>query len=408
MKRLILLLFLLPLFSFAQDTIVTGAEHLLSDTSLPVWETLKKGKIGIVGNQTSVVGENNTHLVDTLRAKGVRITTIFCPEHGFRGQAEAGARVQDGKDARTGIPIISLYGKNKKPSLEQLKGIDLVLFDLQDVGCRFYTYISTLTYVMEACAEANVPLVILDRPNPNAHYVDGPVLKAQYKSFVGMHPVPIVYGMTIGEYGKMVLGERWLWMTTEKDTWKQLDSATYAQRIRKFSLTVVELQHYTHATPYALPVAPSPNLQNDHAIKLYPSLCLFEGTNVSVGRGTKWPFELLGTPNYHGSKPFTFTPVAIPGVSENPPFKEQLCRGLDLRSAKPLPQIDLSYLITMYRYTNPRSDFFLKNDFFSKLAGTATLRKQIEKFVPEDAIRNSWQRELKQFSLIRSRYLIYK
>lgn len=355
------------------------------------------GGVAVVGNQSSLVGK--THLVDTLLACGINVTKIFCPEHGFRGKAAAGARVDNEVDAKTGLPIVSLYGKNKKPMPEQMADIDCVIFDLQDVGCRFYTYISTLHYVMEACAERGIPCIVLDRPNPNCHYVDGPVLEPKYKSFIGMHPVPIVYGLTIGEYAQMINGERWL-----KDS-------------VRCDLTVVPMENYRRDSSYALPVAPSPNLQTLHSILLYPSLCLFEGTNISVGRGTEHPFELIGAPQYKTTymesqngvepgRPTAFTPVPIKGVSENPPFKGQLCRGLDLRDVKARACFDLTYLLWMYNHT-PKESFFKQTNSFEKLAGTDQLRKQIKAGKSEAEIRASWEPALSKYKEIRKKYLLY-
>ena len=333
------------------------------------------GNVAVVANQTSVVATKweqpgkiiyGTHLVDTLLSEGVNITKIFCPEHGFRGTAAAGAHVDNSIDTKTGIPIISLYGKNKKPTKEQMKGVDVVIFDLQDVGCRFYTYISTLHYVMEACAENNVPLIVLDRPNPNGHYVDGPVLDtAHYRSFVGMHPVPIVYGMTIGEYAMMINGEGWL------------------RGGEKCDLTIVPMQGYKRdSVGYELPVPPSPNLRNAHAIALYPSLCLFEGTHCGVGRGTDYPFEWVT----YGSD------------------------TLDLRYEQAPVAFSLKYLMLMYNQAIKQSNnqtFFLKNNFFEKLAGNGDLRKQIESGMSEEEIRATWQPALDEFKKIRAKYLIY-
>ena len=318
------------------------------------------GNVAVVANQTSLVG--NTHLVDTLLSQGVRVTKIFCPEHGFRGTAAAGAKVSDSKDPQTGLPIISLYGKNKKPTPEQMKDLDAVVFDLQDVGCRFYTYLSTLHYVMEACAERGIPLIVLDRPNPNGHYIDGPVLDtSKYRSFVGMHPVPIVYGMTIGEYACMINGEHWL------------------SGGKECNLTVVPMQGYRRdSVGYELPVPPSPNLRNAHAIALYPSLCLFEGTSVSV-------VHL-----------FSFTPQG-----------GKPCYGFDLREIQVPSKFDLSYLIMMYNVVANRNLFFLGNNFFEKLAGTGELRKQIMEGISEEEIRATWQPALQQFKTVRSQYLIY-
>ena len=331
----------------------TGAEVLMN-------QQLPAGRVAVVGNQTSIVG--TTHLVDTLLACGIHVTKIFCPEHGFRGTAAAGAHIDNSVDPKTGLPIISLYGKNKKPTPEQLKDVDCVLFDLQDVGCRFYTYISTLHYVMEACAEAGIPLVVLDRPNPNGHMLDGPVLDtATCRSFVGMHPVPVVYGMTIGEYAQMINGEGWLANPARCD------------------LTVVPMQGYDRHGFYPLPVPPSPNLRNAHAIALYPSLCLLEGTNCGVGRGTDHPFEWVtyGTDT------------------------------LDLRQETAPAAFSLKYLMEMYRRV-PQGKFFLKSNFFEKLAGTTELRHQIEAGMDENEIRATWQPGLERFKEIRKKYLIYQ
>ena len=371
----------------SETALRTGAE--CTEHYLPL---LEGKRVAVCGNQTSVVAK--THLVDTLLSRKVNVVKLFCPEHGFRGQAEAGATIASGKDPLTGLPVVSLYGKNKKPTAEQLQGVDVVLFDLQDVGCRFYTYISTLHYVMEAAAENGVKVIVLDRPNPNGFYVDGPVLEPQYKSFVGMHPVPIVYGMTIGEYARMINGEKWLANGVQCD------------------LTVIKLEGYTHETRYALPVAPSPNLQTAEAIYLYPSLCLFEGTNVSVGRGTDQPFEMYGAPGMQ-SGDYRFTPRAIPGVSENPPFKGQECRGYLLHdiAAENLNnpgRLNLSYLLTAYRNCVDQSSFFLKNNFFDKLAGTDQLRKQLVVGASEEEIRASWEPDLEKFRHIREQYLLYE
>ena len=347
-------------------TLRTGAEEFLDNEyalgGLP--------RFAVVANQTSIVG--NTHLVDTLLALGADIRKIFCPEHGFRGTAAAGAHVDNGIDPKTGIPIISLYGKNKKPTQEQLEDVDYVLFDLQDVGCRFYTYISTLHYVMEACAEAGIPLAVLDRPNPNGHYVDGPVLDtAHYRSFVGMHPVPVVYGMTIGEYAQMINGEGWL------------------KGGVKCNLGVFPMQGYKRdSVGYELPVPPSPNLRNAHAIALYPSLCLFEGTHCGVGRGTDYPFEWVT-------------------------YDTDI---LDLRREEAPVAFSLKYLMEMYRRTQAIRQssnqaikpFFQKSNFFEKLSGNGDLRRQIESGMSEEEIRATWQPALDEFKRIREKYLIYK
>ena len=291
----------------------------------------------------------------------MNVTKIFCPEHGFRGTAAAGATIKDGKDDRTGLPIVSLYGKNKKPTPEQMKDVDCVIFDLQDVGCRFYTYISTLHYVMEACAEAGIPLLVLDRPNPNGHYVDGPVLDMKYQSFVGMHPVPVVYGLTIGEYAQMINGEHWL------------------KNGMQCKLTVVPMIGYKRdSVGYELPVPPSPNLRNAHAVALYPSLCLFEGTNCGVGRGTDYPFEWV---TYQKDT-------------------------LDLRQEQAPKAFSLRYLMTMYQRV-PKGKFFQQSNFFEKLAGNDALRRQIESGMSEENIRASWQPALDNYKKTREKYLLY-
>lgn len=353
---------------------------------------LIKGKnVAVCGNHTSMVG--NTHLVDTLIASGMKVKAIFCPEHGFRGEAEAGATINSSVDEKTGVPIISLYGSNKKPKAEQLTGIDAILFDIQDVGCRFYTYISTLHYVMEAAAENHVQVIILDRPNPNGYFVDGPVLDLKYKSFVGMHAIPVVHGMTIAEYGRMINGEKWL-----------------ANRVQ-CDLQTIPMKGYDHTMRYSLPYPPSPNLQTDEAIYLYPSLCLFEGTLISVGRGTKTPFEIYGHPELTAGD-YHFTPKPIKGVSENPPLKGQNCRGRQLTqyahdNLDSTNAFSISYLIDAYKHFPRKDAFFERPGFFDKLAGNSTLRQQIMAGKSENAIRQSWQDDLTKFKAIRARYLLY-
>ncbi len=356
----------------------TGAEQL--ELYLP---QLKGKRVGLVVNQTSVVGQ--THLVDTLVSRGVDVVTIFAPEHGFRGEADAGAYVKDAKDIRTGLPIVSLYGKNKKPSAEQLKNLDVLVFDIQDVGTRFYTYISTMHYMMEAAAENNKPVMVLDRPNPNGHYVDGPVLEKAHQSFVGMHPIPIVHGLTVGELAEMINGEKWL------------------EGQRQADLTVVPVANYTHNTAYILPVKPSPNLPNAQAITLYPSLCLFEGTNVSVGRGTPTPFQVIGSP-YYTEKDFSFTPESTPGAT-NPPYKGQACYGMNLTAPAKAQPFTLAYLLKMYKQSTEKDKFF--NNFFEKLAGTSQLREQIKAGKSEAEIRASWEPALSDYKTLRKQYLLY-
>ncbi|MBL4643639.1 MAG: DUF1343 domain-containing protein [Flavobacteriaceae bacterium] len=344
---------------------------------------LLKGKnIAIVANQTSTI--NTAHLVDSLLSLHISVKKVFAPEHGFRGKADAGEAIADGRDKKTGLPIISLYGKNKKPSAAQLQGIDLILFDIQDVGARFYTYISSLHYVMEAAAEVGIPLIILDRPNPNGHYIDGPILEMEHKSFVGMHPVPVVYGMTIGEYGQLINGEEWL------------------KNGVKCDLTVIPLKNYTHNSTYSLPIKPSPNLPNNKSINLYPSLCFFEGTNVSAGRGTNLQFQIYGSP-FLTKNDFSFTPQSNEGA-KYPKYKNKLAYGEDLTNYKHLSQLNLSWLIKAYQQ-NTSDKFF--NAFFTKLAGTEKLQQQIEKGVSEKDIKKTWQKDLNAFKKTRKNYLIY-
>lgn len=369
--------------------IYPGAEQMKEYIS-----QLQNKNVALLVNQTSVV--DNTHLVDTLLQQGISIKKIFAPEHGFRGKADAGEQVKDGKDSKTGIPLISLYGKNKKPSVEHLRGIDIVVFDIQDVGARFYTYISSMSYVMEACAENNIDFMVLDRPNPNGHYVDGPVLKKEYSSFIGLHPVPVVHGMTVGEYAKMVNNQGWLKNGVACD------------------LTVIKCVGYDHSSIstflFKLPVKPSPNLPNIRSIYLYPSLCFFEGTTVSAGRGTNKQFQIYGHPDFKQGD-FTFTPKPMPGA-KYPKFDGKECNGfdltnLDLKEFQEDGRLNLRYLMHFYENFENKKDFFLENKFFDKLAGSATLRWQIINGKSEDEIRNSWQKDLETFKKIRARYLLY-
>ncbi|MDG4950255.1 DUF1343 domain-containing protein [Weeksellaceae bacterium KMM 9724] len=353
---------------------------------------LQGQKVGVVTNQTGIIPteEGDVHLVDHLISQGIEVVKIFSPEHGFRGTADAGEIVKDGKDIKTGLPIVSLYGSNKKPKDEQVKDLDVILFDIQDVGVRFYTYISTLHYVMESAAENNKKVIVLDRPNPNAHYIDGPMLEPSQKTFVGMHPVPIVYGMTIGEYAQMINGEKWL------DKGVQAD------------LSVIPLQNYTHETHYDLPVKPSPNLPNAQSINLYPSICFFEGANVSEGRGTEKQFQVYGSP-YLKNMPFKFTPKPNEGA-KNPQFNGEVCYGEDLSQVEPLSEVSLKWLIKAYK-NNTKQPFFTKNSgafWIDKLAGTADLRHQIEKGWTEEQIKATWQDGLEKFKKTRAKYLIYK
>ena len=389
MKKNCILLLLLFFALIAQSQpLRLGAER--TEIYLP---QLEGKSVGLVGNQTSRIG--TIHLVDTLLSLEINLKTIFSPEHGFRGDAEAGAHIQDGKDVRTGLPIVSLYGRNKKPTKQQVSGLDVIIFDLQDVGTRFYTYISTLHYVMETCAEQGIQLIVLDRPNPNGHYIDGPILEESQRSFVGMHPIPVVHGMTIGEYAMMINGEKWLPNGIQSP------------------LFVVKMENYNRNKPYDLPVPPSPNLPTAQSIALYPSLCFFEGAHVSLGRGTDKPFEIFGSPDFKGRLSYTFTPRRIPGKSENPPFKGQLCYGMDLSqipfdSIRNEKRINLSYLIRAYQLSTDKNNFFLRNNFFDRLAGTDKLRKQIIAGVSEEDIRKSWQPGLEQFAEMRKKYLLYE
>jgi uncharacterized protein YbbC (DUF1343 family) len=382
---LFLLVLSICLSSNSNAQITIGAEKM--NEYLPL---LKNKKVALVVNQTSMV--RNTHLVDTLLKRKVNILNIFAPEHGFRGDHSAGEKVKSGIDALTKLQVISLYGKNRKPTEAQMAKCDIVIFDIQDVGARFYTYISTLHYVMEACAESNKLLLILDRPNPNGYYVDGPVLDTSYRSFVGMHPVPIVHGMTVGEYAKMINGERWL-----KDS-------------LQCKLQIIKCDKYTHDQLYRLPVKPSPNLLTAEAIFLYPSLCLFEGTNVSLGRGTKKPFECLGKPG-NSIGDYNFTPLNLPGIAEKPPFQDTLCRGFLLSEyAKNFMfydmKINLYWLKELYKVEKEKSTFF--NSFFDKVAGNSILRKQIAEGKSEEDIRQSWQEGLQTYKPIRKKYLLYR
>ena len=362
--------------------VVVGAERL--SQYLP---QLQGQRVGLVINQTSRVG--SAYLVDTLRARGVNVTAIFAPEHGFRGEAADGATIADGRDARSGVPVRSVYGKTKKPTAEMLADVDVLIFDIQDVGARFYTFISTLHYVMEAAAEQNKAVLVLDRPNPNGDLVDGPILEPAHQSFVGLDPLPIAHGLTVGELAQMMNQEKWL------------------AGGRSCRLTVVPMQQgYTHATAYHLPVRPSPNLPTDHAVALYPSICLFEGTNVSVGRGTTTPFEVIGSPSQPATRPHSFVPTPNAG-SPTPPLKGQRCYGLDLANAPARADggLMLKYLLDFYQQSTDKAHFFGK--YFEELSGTDALRQQIVAGKSEAAIRASWEPGLRQFRALRKKYLLY-
>jgi len=381
LKNTVLLFVFVFSFSsgFCQNEILTGADQY--DEYIPF---LKNKTIGIVAHKASRVN-NEIHLVDFLVENKIKIKTIFAPEHGYDGRADNGDLLSDSKDQSTGLNIISLHGKIKKPLPEHLQGIELMVFDLQDVGARFYTFLSTLHYVMQACAEANIPVLLLDRPNPNGHYVDGPVLDMKFKTYVGMHPVPIVHGMTLGEYASMINGENWLG--------KNL----------KCNLRIVKIKNYTHKTKYILPVRPSPNLPNNQAISLYPSLCLLEPTTISIGRGTEKQFQIYGHPNFPKSK-FKFKPAPNFG-SKSPKWNDNICFGVSLEKIEISDQLNLAWLIDAYNKL-PKNYIFFK-DSFERIAGTDNLRKQIINKVSINQIRKSWEPGLENYKKLRKKYLIY-
>lgn len=389
--RLLALLIIIPFISFAKGPILTGADQL--SAYLPY---LKGKKVGMLVNQTSVIGGKS--IVDSLRSLGVNIKMIFGPEHGFRANASNGAKVADEIDPKTGIPIISLYGSRKKPTKKELDALDIMLFDIQDVGCRFYTNINTLRDVMEACAENGKELVILDRPNPNG-YVDGPILDMKYKSGIGQFPIPITHGMTIGEFAQMINGEGWM-----------------AGKI-KCKIKVIKLKNYTHDMDYTLPVGPSPNLNTQQSVLLYPSLCLFEGTIISQGRGTYMPFTVLGAPLLKGIYPFTFTPVSIPGKSETPLHQDQACYGLDLRNfnttaIRKAGKVNIKWMMELYKAYPDKAKFFDRSQSkqmgnIDGLAGTALFKEQIIAGKSEEEIRQSWEPGLRAYKKMRKKYVLY-
>lgn len=372
-------------------SVIVGANQ--TELYLPL---LKGKRVGIVANQTSVIfndrrlkteNRSYTHLVDSLLSLNVTVSKVFSPEHGFRGKADAGELVEDGVDTKTKLPIVSLHGKNKKPTKAQLEGLDIVVFDIQDVGVRFYTYISTLHHVMEACAEAKIPVLILDRPNPNGHYVDGPTLKIEHSSFLGMHPIPLVHGMTIGEYAQMINGEKWLADGIQCD------------------ITIIPVKHYTHATFYSLPIRPSPNLPNDQAIKLYPSLGLFEGTTINAGRGTEFQFQRYGAP-YLNKEAMTFEYTPVPNFgAKHPKHKNTLCYGEDLKDAT-VDGMTLKWIISAYNNASDKSLMFNTKNFTTH-AGTELLQQQIEQGLTEAEIKATWQEDLDTYKEMRKQYLIY-
>ena len=381
----ILLIFLLISSISIHAQVRMGAEQM--EKLLPL---LEGKRIALVVNHTSVIGRSHTHLLDTLLSLKVDVRKVFAPEHGFRGNADAGETVKNGRDTKSGKPILSLYGKNKKPTPAQLEDIDLVLFDIQDVGARFYTYISTMHYVMEACAENKKSFIVTDRPNP-CDYIDGPVREASKKSFVGMHPIPVLHGCTVGELAQMINGEGWL-----KDG-------------LRCELTVIPVEGWKHGQPYSLPIKPSPNLPNDQSIALYASLCPFEGTSVSVGRGTHTPFQIIGSPDIL-AYPYTFIPEALGGFDKNPLHKGKACSGLDLRYIQTPKGFSLKYVIEFYqayRKAGKADRFFTRASWFDLLLGTSSVREAIIAGKDETSIRSIWQRSLDDYKVIRQRYLLY-
>lgn len=354
-----------------------------------VIDLLKGKRVGLVVNQTSILEEQQTHLLDTLISAGMDIKMVFAPEHGFRGTGDAGAEIKDSRDIKTGVPIISIYGKNKKPSAEHLSGLDVVVFDIQDVGARFYTYISTMHYVMEACAENGKEFIVLDRPNPN-DFIDGPIRQKGFESFVGVDPLPILHGLTVGELAQMINGEGWLKSTPDS-----------------CNLKVVKMENWKHGDPYWLPVKPSPNLPNDQSIRLYPSLCFFEATKISVGRGTYFPFQVIGFPDpKYGD--FTFTPTSLPGFDTNPLQKDKLCYGVDLRELPFQGGLTLSFFLEFYNKSGKDQPFFFSRpNWFDLLAGTKQLRFQIVRGLTEKEIKQSWKADLDRYKVMRKKYLLY-
>jgi uncharacterized protein YbbC (DUF1343 family) len=375
-KQNIIILILLSCFGANAQELVIGAEKINE-----IINSINNKNVAIVANQTSVV--KNTHLVDTLTSLNQNIMLIFSPEHGFRGEADAGENIKDGVDTKTGIPILSLHGKHKKPTKESLENIDIIIFDIQDVGARFYTYISTLHYILEAASEQGIQVIVLDRPNPNGHYIDGPILEEKYKSFVGKHPIPIVHGMTIGEYAKMIIGEKWI--------------------EQNCNLKIIKMENYNRENIYDLPIKPSPNLPNKKAINLYPSLCLFERTTISIGRGTDYPFQHFGAPFLENN--YSFTPVSGEG-SKYPKHENKICFGIDLRFQKKiLNSINLDWIIECYNKSSEKENFFTLN--FDKLAGTDKLRLKIISGMSAEKISETWKEGLVEFQKIREKYLLY-
>lgn len=417
-KNFLLLFIIIPLIGFSQNNHSPVTQIYPGAYQTAEYIPLLKGKrIGIFANQTSVIG--NTHVVDSLKKLGITITKIFAPEHGFRGTADAGEKIKTYTDNKTGITVVSLYGAKLKPSEADLKDVDVLVFDIQDVGVRFYTFISSLQYFIESAIENNLPLVILDRPNPNGFYIDGPVLDSAYKSFVGMQPVPVVYGMTIGEYAKMLLGENWLpWKTARKSDGKISlgEVLGFEEEHSNFKLIVIKCRNYTHKSKYVLPVKPSPNLAEMNSIYWYPSTCFFEGTVLSEGRGTDHPFQIFGHPDLPDSL-YAFTPVTTAGAQE-PKLKDKLCYGWNLTEMSKMltPSIQIKWLVEAYKLFPDKKNFFIKpkkfaaappDYFFNKLAGNDELMKQLVAGKTEEEIYKSWQPKLNVFKAIRKKYLLY-
>lgn len=380
---ILILLFSVQITAIQAANLRTGAE--CQEELIPM---LAGKNVALVVNQTAVLGKNRIHLTDTLLAQHIRIKRIFAPEHGFRGTADAGEAICNAIDTKTGLPIISLYGKNKKPTRDQLEQIDVVVFDIQDVGARFYTYISTLYYLMEACADQHIQLIVLDRPNPN-DYIDGPIMQDSLRSFVGVLPIPLLHGLTVGELAQMINGEGWL-----------------RSPGKICPLHVIRIKGWKHRQPYSLPVKPSPNLPNDQAIRLYPSLCLFEATEASIGRGTLFPFQVIGFPNPQFGR-FTFTPVSLPGFEKNPLQKDRLCYGIDLRRTVFEGGFTLRYFLDFYKKSGRGAAFFKNPRFFDQLIGNNIVRKQIIAGRSESCIKDLWQKDLNKYKRIRHKYLLY-
>ena len=391
MKRKILFLLLIFLQLTKIIAVAQGNNNLIlgADRIDIIKEILKDKRVGLVVNQTSILSDTQVHLLDTLFVEGINIKKIFAPEHGFRGTLEPGTHVESGLDEKTGIPIVSVYGNNNRPTVAQMSDIDVLVFDIQDVGTRFYTYISTMHYLMEACAEYRKEFVVLDRPNPN-DYVDGPMREPGFESFVGLDPIPVLHGLTVGELAQMINGEGWL-----------------QSEQKQCKLTIVEMFNWKHGDLYTLPVSPSPNLPNQQAVRLYPSLCFFEGLYVSVGRGTTFPFQVLGCPDTRGGS-FTFTPVVMPGFDVNPMHKNTLCYGIDLREYPFEGGLSLQFVLDFFnRLGSDEKLFFTRENWFDLLTGSSSMRKQIVMGLSETEIKDSWQPELDQYKKMRKKYLLY-